>query len=905
MSQRRFALLIGGSEFSCANGQLAPLPSAVTDVRSLEKALSDPDVGDFTHVQVSLDLPHWEILMRINQALRDAGRDDQVLIYYSGHGLLNAEGDLFLATVNTNPSLLASTALPVSAVRSLLSETQCRRIVIILDCCYSAAVERLKIDQMVNAGFEDVASGTAGGYAICIIAASAASDRAYAPANGGESVLTAAILEAIRTCEGDKNNDGVIDLQELYDYACDKHSAHGFPKPQFFSAGAIGCLTLARTAREFAGSETVERIRSAISHARQTQVDWPEEIFERAEQILQQSEKEIRQHYEALFSLLRDWSNERISLSDLSDQWYQFDQTGLVATDKTSEVTELADQWSLVRECRLPIHDLVCPSYILDRNYHFLDWNPMFDELVAKPMGLTRFRHAEDFILKLKNHREIIERSRQLFSDDIFPMVHMEDLEYESPKYGLIVFKKIAAQISSEKGGLLAWSVNLNVTHAERAEEMWADLEKRLASDVNWAIYAKLYDRMLLQFDPYKELVAKAVYLLGDAQVVGDLGAGTGNVTVELLEHRYRQVWALESNEEMLEQLRRKLLKARNALLKRVKVFKGDLMVSLREFEQDFLDGAVMVNTLYAIPDRARCLGEVYRVLKPGGVFVYSTSTSETDVDRLFGAIERELTKKRMIKTLRPVVDLAYDRHRAMAADILRDSPSAVIDYARQAGFEVDDADILPNEYEGAVTIVRATKPTYLRPQPTRGKSLPSRETKSAESDDVLAPSFHNSPAHVFISYAREDKAWCEQIKRYLQPAEDSGKIKIWADTEIQPGERWEQAICENLNRSALAVLLVTPYFLTSKYVREKEMPWLLEKMRLNELAIIPVMIDKALVETAHYRYPDADQGPHGITLSELQIEMYEDQPVSHLDKPKQNLFVDKLAQTILARIAN
>lgn len=892
MSQRRFALLIGDSEFSCANGQLAPLPSAVTDVRSLEKALSNPKVGDFTHVQVSLDLPHWEILMRINQAMRDAGRDDQVLIYYSGHGLLNAEGDLYLATANTNPSLLASTALPVSAVRSLLSETQCRRIVIILDCCYSAAVERLKIDQIVNAGFEGVGSGAAGGYAICIIAASAASGRAYAPVNGGESVLTATILEAIRTCEGDQNNDGVIDLQELYDYACEKHSADGFPKPHFFSTGAIGCLTLARTAKEFASSATVELIRSAIAHARQTQDGWPEDIFERAEQILQQPEEEIRQRYEALFSLLRDWSNNRISLSDLSDQWYQFDQTGLVATDKASEVTELADHWSLVRECRLPIHDLVCPTYVLDRNYHFLDWNPMFDELVAKPMGLTRFRHAEDFILKLKNHREVIERSRQAFSDDIFPMVHVEDLEYESPKYGLIVFKKIAAQIAGEKGGLLAWSVNLNVTYAERAEEMWADLEKRLAADVNWAIYAKLYDRMLLQFDPYNELVAKAVYLLGDAEVVADLGAGTGNVTVDLLEHRFnRQVWALESNEEMLEQLRRKLLKARNALLKRVKVFKGDLMVSLREFEQDFFDGAVMVNTLYAIPDRARCLREVYRVLKPGGVFVYSTSTSETDVDRLFGAIERELTNKRMIKTLRPVIDLAYDRHRAMAADILRDSPDAVIDYARQAGFEVDDADIFPYEYEGAVTIVRATKPTILRPQPPmRGRP---------------APSIENGAAHVFISYAREDKAWCEQIERYLQPAEDSGKIKVWADTEIQPGERWEQAITDNLNRSALAVLLITPYFLTSKYVREKEMPWLLEKMRLKELDIIPVMIDKALVETAHYKYPDAEQGPHEITLSELQIEMYEDQPVSHLDKPKQNLFIDKLAQTILARIAN
>ena len=45
---------------------------------------------------------------------------------------------------------------------------------------------------------------------------------------------------------------------------------------------------------------------------------------------------------------------------------------------------EFMDEWARIDQCRRTVHDLVCPSYILDRNYQFLDWNVMFDELVLK-----------------------------------------------------------------------------------------------------------------------------------------------------------------------------------------------------------------------------------------------------------------------------------------------------------------------------------------------------------------------------------------------------------------------------------------------------------------------------------------------------------------------------------------
>ncbi|MGH8509526.1 MAG: caspase, EACC1-associated type [Gammaproteobacteria bacterium] len=830
MFQRKFAVLVGCTEFPKAGASLPPLPSAMTDVRELESMLQDKMVGGFTDVQVVLDLPHWEVMMRVNQVLHDANRDDQVLLYYSGHGLLDSEGNLFLATSNTEPSLLRSTALPSDALRGLIRDTACRRIIIILDCCYSEAVKRLDIEKIIDDSVERVGRGVGGGYAIAIIAAAATNGHAYAAADGGASVTTKAMLEAIRSGVCDRNRDGVISIEEIYKYTRDKLSADGFPIPHFFETGATGSLTFARSAREYANPDVIVRIRAAIARAKNTEDHWPEAIFERADEILKKPEEAIRDHYEALFSLLRDWANEKLSLSELCDQWYQFDETGLGGADEKREITALANHWASIREARQSIHDLVCPSYILDQNYHFLDWNPMFDELLAKPMGLTRFRHAEDFILKLKNHREVIERSREAFAKDAYPIVHLEDLEYESPKYGLITLKKIAAQIAGKNGGLLAWSINLNILQAEHAPEMWADLERRLTTEVNWSIYAKLYDAMLVHFDPYNELIRKAVSLLGDARSVADLGAGTGNVTIELFRQLpYREVWALESNQEMIELLQRKLPDASEPKQNTLRVFKGDLMLSLREFDQDFLDGAIMVNTLYAIPDRARCLREIYRILKPGGVLVYSTSTDQTDIDRLFDSIKLNLEEKGMGTALREVVELAYERNRAMITDILRDSPEMVVDYARQAGFCVSDDHVFPGEYEGAVTIVRALKPKFLA-QPC----LP------------FCPDISDRRPLVFISYAREDRVWCEQIMRYLEPAEQAGKISIWADTEIEHGEKWQEAILNNLEKASLAVLLITTDFLRSEFVREQEMPLLLDKRQRKQLTIIPVMIDQA-----------------------------------------------------------
>lgn len=74
MAQTKHAILIGSTEFPQSSSELAPLPSAARDVSDLQSVLTDPELTQFDNVQVALDLPHWEVMRRINEVMRKAAR---------------------------------------------------------------------------------------------------------------------------------------------------------------------------------------------------------------------------------------------------------------------------------------------------------------------------------------------------------------------------------------------------------------------------------------------------------------------------------------------------------------------------------------------------------------------------------------------------------------------------------------------------------------------------------------------------------------------------------------------------------------------------------------------------------------------------------------------------------------
>jgi hypothetical protein len=81
----------------------------------------------------------------------------------------------------------------------------------------------------------------------------------------------------------------------------------------------------------------------------------------------------------------------------------------------------------------------------------------------------------------------------------------------------------------------------------------------------------------------------------------------------------------------------------------------------------------------------------------------------------------------------------------------------------------------------------------------------------------------------VFISYSHKDARWLEKLKQFLRPLEERELIRVWDDTEIRAGSDWLADIRTALESARVAVFLVTQNFLDSPFIREEELPALVD----------------------------------------------------------------------------
>jgi tetratricopeptide (TPR) repeat protein len=98
-------------------------------------------------------------------------------------------------------------------------------------------------------------------------------------------------------------------------------------------------------------------------------------------------------------------------------------------------------------------------------------------------------------------------------------------------------------------------------------------------------------------------------------------------------------------------------------------------------------------------------------------------------------------------------------------------------------------------------------------------------------------------PRPVFISYSHDDESWKDRLVAHLGVLEQEGLLEVWNDRRIAAGDDWQPEIEAAMSRAQVAVLLVTASFLTSKFIRGKEIPRLLERRQHDGLRVIPVIV--------------------------------------------------------------
>jgi ubiquinone/menaquinone biosynthesis C-methylase UbiE len=474
----------------------------------------------------------------------------------------------------------------------------------------------------------------------------------------------------------------------------------------------------------------------------------------------------------------------------------------------------------VTQDIRHPIFDLTVPTYILDPYFYILDWNPAFDELIAKDIQLVRGQnHARSIVQNMSNCDESFRHAQEAFGGDRYPLVDTEPLVFMSKKYGELRFQKVAAQIANDDGSVKGWSVTLNIL-ADGGDRMWQALKERIEEEVGWSRYGAVYDRLLLEFDAYLRLLSQMTGLVGNARRCIDLGAGTGNGAIELLKgDPTREVWAVEINETMLRHFRSKLEGPALANARdRLTVVKDDVQ-RLDALPRASFDAAIMTNVLYAVRDREACLRQVNRILKPNGVFALSTSHRDTSVERLFDALRRALQLKGIFDEYQGHFDAARARHDAMMDLIKRDTVEDTVRMLKEAGFDIEQT--LPEQYVGAVVIVKAVKAREPREATV---SVPAERDIAARTGPpaleltpppATAGEGADEQRDVFVSYSAEDRDIAQAIRAQLEQQ----AIRCWiAPRDILPGSNFAAAIVNAIDRSRVLVLVLSKSANRSQY---------------------------------------------------------------------------------------
>jgi hypothetical protein len=95
----------------------------------------------------------------------------------------------------------------------------------------------------------------------------------------------------------------------------------------------------------------------------------------------------------------------------------------------------------------------------------------------------------------------------------------------------------------------------------------------------------------------------------------------------------------------------------------------------------------------------------------------------------------------------------------------------------------------------------------------------------------------------VFVSYSHADIDYLNRLKVHLRPFEKNGLIDLWEDTKIKAGERWKEKIERALEKSAIAILLISADFLASDFIIDNELPPLLKAAEEQGKVILPVIL--------------------------------------------------------------
>jgi hypothetical protein len=98
-------------------------------------------------------------------------------------------------------------------------------------------------------------------------------------------------------------------------------------------------------------------------------------------------------------------------------------------------------------------------------------------------------------------------------------------------------------------------------------------------------------------------------------------------------------------------------------------------------------------------------------------------------------------------------------------------------------------------------------------------------------------------PLRAFISYSHRDEDYKNELDLHLATMKRQGLLKVWQDRKIQPGSDWDDEIKRQMEDSHLIFFMVSPGFMGSDYIMEKEVPHAMSLHAAGKAKVVPIFV--------------------------------------------------------------
>lgn len=217
----KYALIIACSQYQ--DSRLRQLPKTEADATGVKNVLIDPLICGFPEANVEslINEQDGRIKIAIERFFKNRQKDDLLVLYFAGHGVIDDQRKLILALNETDPEY-RSTGIEARFLRDEMENSRCQQQILILDCCNAGAFAKARDTKGAPAGFQETLKGKG----LVVFAASDTLQFSFDEVEGREDinngVFTHYLIEGLRDFNAVSADGFTVTANSLYNYAHEK-----------------------------------------------------------------------------------------------------------------------------------------------------------------------------------------------------------------------------------------------------------------------------------------------------------------------------------------------------------------------------------------------------------------------------------------------------------------------------------------------------------------------------------------------------------------------------------------------------------------------------------------------------------------------------------------------------------